>query len=367
MKVLRAKTLDLKDGVTPLTEARAKNAALNSREAQAGALEPMSWPRRLVFEMTNACNLSCLACARNARDFNPTLFDPAWRDFFQPVLHLAEEVTLMGWGEPTLHPDFTGFLAWAKNNGLRKYFCTNGLKLNELFKTIFETETDIIAVSLDGATAATNDRLRRGADFTKVVGSLKKLTTEKRRRNLSWPWINFVFTAMNSNLDEFPALVDLAAELGLEEVKLVYFTAFEKAMLPESLYGQASRIRDVFALAEERARVTNVALKLPHLPGEDPAGNQPHKDCWAAWRDFFLGSDGYIRPCMSTARKFAHIREMKDIRSAWLAPFLIEQRRMVNAPGTAPGCGNCYQSSFANWNRREAFIQLEHDFAPEWQ
>lgn len=367
MDVLRAQTIDLKSGDRPLTEARQKNAALNQKEALAGALCPESFPRRLVFEMTNACNLRCRTCARNSAHFKPTSFKAAWRDFFEPALPYVEEVTLMGWGEPTVHPDFVGFLAWAEKHGLRKYFCTNGLKLNDLFGAIFDNHVDIIAVSLDGATPETNDNLRLGGDFRRIINSLKKITNEKRSRGLAWPWLNFVFTAMSSNLDEFPQLVEVAAETGLEEVKLVYFTAFDQSMAGESLYGQRNRVADVFAKAREAAEKNSVALKLPHLEGEDPAEDKAHKDCFCAWRDFFLGSDGYLRPCMSTSRKFVHIEELKDFGQAWHSPFLQDQRRLVNSAATAPGCENCYQSSFANWNRRESFIQTGQAFAPEWE
>ena len=36
------------------------------------------------------------------------------------------------WGEPTVHPDFVKFLQWAYETGMRKYFCTNGMRLEQL-------------------------------------------------------------------------------------------------------------------------------------------------------------------------------------------------------------------------------------------
>lgn len=63
-------------------------------------------------------------------------------------------------------------------------------------------------------------------------------------------------------------------------------------------------VKNIFQKAIELGENLNVKLKLPHLPGEDPAGNKPHKDCFVGWRYLFLGSDGYVRPCMSTPDKF---------------------------------------------------------------
>ena len=157
MEILRAKTLDLRQ-TGELTPRRKENSRLNQEEALAQAIVLHAAPRRLVFEMTNRCNLNCVMCGRNAADFQPTQFRTEWLDYFEPVADLVEEVTLMGWGEPTVHPDFVHFLSWAKEKGLRKYFCTNGMRLEQLTSAIFEYHVDIVAVSLDGADSATNER-----------------------------------------------------------------------------------------------------------------------------------------------------------------------------------------------------------------
>jgi MoaA/NifB/PqqE/SkfB family radical SAM enzyme len=91
----------------------------------------------------------------------------------------------------------------------------------------------------------------------------------------------------------------------------------------------------------EIAEKNGVLLKLPHLPGTDPAGQKAHKDCFTSWRDFFLGSDGYVRPCMSTPKKFFHITESSDFFKAWLDPAMLEHRRLIKSEKTAKGCENC--------------------------
>ena len=164
MELLRAKTLELRQ-TGKLTPERQKNSDLNRQEALAQKNVLLSAPRRLVFELTNRCNLNCFMCGRNSADFKPTEFNLNWLKKFEPVVNKIEEVTLMGWGEPTMHPKFTEFLRWAYEHGLRKYFCTNGMRLNILFDDIFKYHTDIIAVSLDGSTPETNAKIRRGCDF----------------------------------------------------------------------------------------------------------------------------------------------------------------------------------------------------------
>lgn len=365
MEVLRARTLDLRL-TGPLTSQRVENSRLNQEEALAGVEYLSSRPRRLVLELTSACNLRCLMCGRSAQDFKPTVFNPDWLKIFEAATPEIEEVTLMGWGEPTIHPRFADFLRWAHERGLRKYFCTNGLRLKELEDELFATETDIIAVSLDGATRESNEAIRRGSNFNQLLRSLERITNRRAREGRSGPWLNFVFTAMARNFKELPALVRLASEIGLNEVKAVYFTAFEEDLVGESLLGRSKEVADVFALAEAMASELGTALKLPHLEGEDPAGSALHKPCYAAWRDLFLGSDGRFRPCMSTARQFFPISPESDLGAIWNSAEYRQHRLTVNSEDMDAYCRRCYQSSYANWNQRHAFIQTGEDFAPDW-
>ena len=107
--VIRAKTKMLFEG-KPLTEKQKKNTELNLNEIRENKTILESYPRRLVFELTNACNLNCIMCGRNAADFKLTSFDMDIFRSFEPMMDTIEEVTLMGWGEPTIHPDFNEML-----------------------------------------------------------------------------------------------------------------------------------------------------------------------------------------------------------------------------------------------------------------
>ena len=55
--IIRAKTKMLFSG-KPLSDKQQANTDLNLQEIQSGATELRSLPRRLVFELTNACNLN---------------------------------------------------------------------------------------------------------------------------------------------------------------------------------------------------------------------------------------------------------------------------------------------------------------------
>ena len=326
-----------------------------------------SLPRRLVLELTNACNLNCMMCGRNAAQFTPTMFQMEWLRYLEPMMDTVEEVTLMGWGEPTIHPHFVEMLELIHRHSSRIYFCTNGMRLGNLQKSIFDNQVDVFAVSIDGASAEMNDKIRRGSDLNYIVRELKEIKRIQRLNGLSYPYVNFVFCAMKSNLHELPDLVRLAADIGLEEVKVVYLTAFDTMLAKETLWDCQSEVADVFAQAVELGDQLGVTLKLPHLQGEDPAGTALHKECFVAWRDFFLGSDGMVRPCMSTPIQFFPFDMNRSFEDMWNDTSYQNYRRTVNNAEKMDGpCRRCYQSSHCNWNRRESFLQLEESFSPNW-
>ena len=212
--IIRAKTKTLFSG-KELTQRQKENTELNIKEMEAGKTILESYPRRLVLELTNACNLNCIMCGRNAADFKPTVFDMDVFRSFEPLMDTIEEVTLMGWGEPTIHPHFSEMLEIINRHSARKYFCSNGMNLKKIKDAIFQYKVDVFAVSLDGATDETNSRIRRGSKIEQITEDLKDIVRMKKERGLTYPWINFVFCAMRSNIRELPDLVKLAANIGI--------------------------------------------------------------------------------------------------------------------------------------------------------
>ena len=365
--IIRAKTKNLFSG-KELTPRQQANSQLNMEELENGATILKSYPRRLVFELTNACNLNCVMCGRNAANFKPTVFDMNVFRSFEPLMDIVEEVTLMGWGEPTIHPHFNEMLKIINNHSARKYFCTNGMNLKKIKDAIFDYNVDVFAVSLDGATDSTNERIRRGSKIEQIKADLQDIVKIKKERGLKYPWINFVFCAMESNIQELPDLVRLAAEIGIEEVKVVYLTVFEDSLLSESLWGKEELVHEVFDEAIRVGEELGIVLKLPYCVGEDEAGDKLHKDCFVSWRDFFLGSDGFVRPCMSTPIQFFQYDMNQDFMQIWNAKEYQNYRAIVNdqIKMDVP-CTRCYQSSFCNWNKRESFIQIGKHFSPDWE
>lgn len=354
---------------TPLTEIQQKNSKLNQLELHEGKTVLKSYPRRIVFELTNRCNFRCIMCGREASEFKTYDLPMSIIRRFESCFPHVEEVTLHGWGEGTLNPRFIEILKLLNSYPfLRKYFVTNASTLPKIRQAILDHHVDVVAVSLDGATAATNDFIRKGGSFERETTELRKLIKEKKNQNLNYPHINLVFTAMRRNIHELPDMITLARDLEIPEVKVVYLTVFKKELFHESLLDRQKETREAFDKASSLAKRFNIKLILPEIQGESKAGILRHKACPFPWRDIYIGSDGFVRPCQSSPQKLAHVSEYQTLEELWNLMQMQQVRRSVNDEILMPNqCYYCYHSTCANWNLRHSFFQLEQGFAPEWK
>jgi radical SAM protein with 4Fe4S-binding SPASM domain len=269
-----------------------------------------------------------------------------------------------------MHPKFRQILEYLNNYSLKKYFVTNGMLLDKFSDDIFNFNVDIIAISLDGASPETNNRIRVKGDFTKVITNIKKIVKRRDELKVPYPYMNFVMTLMKENIEELPQMVKLAHDIGIEEVKAVYLTAFNQEMSKSVLFNEVDNVRRIFSETNALGEKYNIKIKLPYIQGEDIAKDAYHKTCYVVWRDFFLGSDGYVRPCQSTSMKLFHFNKYQNFDEMWNSIEYQDFRKRVNSHEDMPlECKACYQSSHANWNRKSSFVQMETgvDFAPKWE
>ena len=359
-----------KDGLfqTKLNERQQKNSMLSEREMREGKTILESYPRRVVLELTNRCDLRCIMCARAFSKFTPTTLRFSILDKIDDFLSNAEEVTLFGWGESTINPNFTKIIERVSTYpNLRKYLLTNGTSLEVIKDIIIEYGLDILAVSLDGANAKTNDSIRMGSSFDYVIENLVEIV-KLQEYGIRIPYINFVFVAMKKNIAELPEMVKLAYKLSIPEVKCVYLTAFTKGLEKQTLWDERELCKKYFEMAKENAQELNVSLKLPRYIGEDPAGDLSHKPCYVAWRDLFIGSDGNVRPCQSTDLVLANINDYDDALELWNSQNFHKMRATVNDESKTPEqCRFCYQSSHANWNKEYAHAHSGYAYLPKWR
>ena len=223
--------------------------------------------------------------------------------------HQAEWVDLSGGGEPLLHPRLPEMVRIAREAGCEVGFSTNGVLLGpSLAEEFVATRLDWIAFSVDGAIAETYERIRQGARFDQVMANVAALRDIKSAHGSKTPKLMMVYVMMRENYAELPAFIDLAHELGVEQVVAKNLDVIVKEgdndrRLFSHTDAESGRVdaRDVAAAiaaaiaeAERRARGHGIALRVYALrPQEQPICE--HNPL----RNLFFNWEGYVSPCIT--------------------------------------------------------------------
>jgi radical SAM protein with 4Fe4S-binding SPASM domain len=275
--------------------------------------EPL--PRELQVEVTASCNLRCRMCLVRYRPpldrEEGSLPFARFREIVDALPDL-DVLTLQGLGEPLLAPDLLRMVAHAAARGVRVGFNTNATLLTRaMAERLVAAGLDWLCVSLDGATAATYESIRDGASFARVERHVRGLMEVLRERRARRPRVSIVFVAMRRNVAELPAVVELAAQWGVPEVRVQNLSHSFSDTDPAGAYRE---IRDftaaealwrapdatagtAFAEAERVAAARGVSLRLPQLvaaPGGRPVGA---RGCEWPWRSAYVRHDGAVQPC----------------------------------------------------------------------
>lgn len=176
-------------------------------------------PRTLTLALTDACNLCCSHCWVESGPDGPLVEMPTAAIFrlLREFAALGGEGVRITGGEPLCHPAWLEALRLARELG----FSHLDLQTNA---TLLTTEAvaelaalDVpglaIQVSLEGACAASHDRVRGEGTFVAALAGLQRLIDAGLGTR-----ITLAFTEMSHNLQEFPELLELAERLGVGAV-----------------------------------------------------------------------------------------------------------------------------------------------------
>jgi MoaA/NifB/PqqE/SkfB family radical SAM enzyme len=265
-------------------------------------------PRDLYVEVTNRCNSRCETCIRTFKSLEP-IRDMAFAEFKHLVdqFPVLERVVLHGIGEPLLNSELVRMIRYVKEQhpSSSVLFNSNAILLSEKWQhRLIDAGLDELRVSLDAATALTYSRMRGLDAFDKVVDNLRHFST--LLRHTEGPRLSLWVTATRQNVGELPDLVDLAAELGIQEVYLQRLVLFDRglARLEQSLSGSVgTRAEAALAEATERARSHDVSLSASGLksPRESLQVQnrdlKPWSECYRPWTTTYVTANGNVLPC----------------------------------------------------------------------
>lgn len=287
------------------------NAKLNESEFALGRTRLYSMPTLLRVGATRRCNLRCITCgvghrtAEEERHYRAEgRMDLDVRDYnlvAQGLFPYLKEIQFSQNGEAFVLGDrFFSMLAEADARRVGITISTNGMVLDRgsIQKLLGLSHLRWVTFSLDGSTKQTLERVRVGASFERIVDTIRLLAA--MRPGPDRPALRIHFTATRSNLEELPAVVDLASQLGVQEVSVAYVYVNPHVPLGESLYFAKEQANRVIAAAANRAAERGVRFAGPPPFGRKTAGGFR---CPSPWNGPSLVPGGYLMPCCVLYRK----------------------------------------------------------------
>ncbi|MFC4604998.1 mycofactocin radical SAM maturase [Rhodococcus kronopolitis] len=164
-------------------------------------------PICLTWELTYACNLSCVHCLSSSGRRDPNeLSTEQCKSIIDELQRMQVFYVNIGGGEPTVRSDFWELVDYATDHQVGVKFSTNGVKIDKkVAERLASSDYVDVQISLDGATAEVNDAVRGPGSFAMAVRALENL----KEAGFKDAKISVVVTRHNvSQLDDFKALAD---------------------------------------------------------------------------------------------------------------------------------------------------------------
>lgn len=261
--------------------------------------------RRLLdvmqIEVTSFCPGKCVYCPHTtmqeqwkARHMSGECYAALW-----PLLLETRRAHLQGWGEPLLHPRFFDMVALARKADCLVSTTTCGLRMDEdLAVSLVKSGLDIVAFSLTGASAQSNNAARTGVDFDRTLDSIRILQKTRRDKLGVHLELHFAYLMLAGQEEDVLMLPDLMQELGMHAAvvsTLDYLPSPEwarAAFLPHEAE-KIARARDLLEEAAAKATAQGAALYYS-LPGPAPLPTCLENPS----RSVYVDAEGNLSPCI---------------------------------------------------------------------
>jgi MoaA/NifB/PqqE/SkfB family radical SAM enzyme/esterase/lipase len=307
-------------------------------------------------EITTRCNLRCRYCARSMIN-RQALEMP--REMFSRILDMlphAYRITLVGLGEPLLHPHIVDIVADASSRKRRVALVTNAMLLDKaLSRELIKAGLHSIAFSLDAPDQETASQVRQGTDFQKAIDNIREFTGfAGSKRNFS----TAVFTAVSAGtVQHLPQLIDLVAQLG---VKVMMLTDLN--FRQNTKYTLWKNVDDNISRTVRSAAVHAFSKKLPLLsvhgleefglarryrdflllPPDKLYNRSPnHTYCFSPWQTVPVDVHGNVTVCDCQPENVAGNLLTEPFSGIWNGKKMSGYRRRMlgdNPPGTCRIC-----------------------------
>src|SRR5579863_4892895 len=170
-------------------------------------------PRLIFWELTKACNLRCIHCRASATELSsPDDFSTQTaKSIIDQIAAVSSPILVLSGGEPLFRSDIFDLARYGTEKGLRVALATNGtLVTKQVAQKIVDSGVKRVAISLDGADAATHDTFRG------IPGAFDAAITGFRNLKALGMSVQINTTIARHNAHQLPNVLELARSIGAD-------------------------------------------------------------------------------------------------------------------------------------------------------
>jgi radical SAM protein with 4Fe4S-binding SPASM domain len=316
-------------------------------------------PLAVHLEIVGACNLTCTHCFADPLPRNRELLTQSeYAKLFRELAAIGSFRLGLTGGEPLMRRELLEVIDEATRAGLHPCLTTNGLLLDETWaRELGKRKLVWLNVSLDGASAATNDAVRGKGTFDVVVRKLRELGHLFR--------FTLAFTVMKHNAHEVPAFALLAKELGAASVVFRPLYPAGAALHRLELLPGFGQYSDALLSLESLGSVRGIDPFSPMARADANAVVYGNHGCGAGNSIASISARGDVNPCSFLGAAFdaANVRD-RSFREIWNDS---ERFRTMRALSKKPGPGQFNGGCRARSLRLAGDVNAADPWQAEWE
>ena len=308
-------------------------------------------PVRLDVENVSRCNFHCTMCQVSDWPKYRRADDMSFTDFKRLIdeQYGLLELKVQGIGEPLLGRDtYFEMLKYARSKRIWVRTTTNAslLHLKDNYKKLVDSGVNDIQISIDGATKATFEKIRRGSHFETVVANCKLINAYCRKRGVERTrmWI----CVQQDNIHEFFDFIPLAHEMGFRRMTYA-LNLNDWGQEKWNVANRAVTVEDqvTSSMAEKamaRGRALGVEVTFWKTAARYRAAS-PERLCPWPFERAYVSSDMRIVPCCIIGNPdVAELGDGRRFTAEWRGP-TYREFRLAHLEGRIPNvCHGCYES-----------------------
>jgi len=317
-------------------------------------------PHFAFWEITHSCNLRCNHCGLAAgKPKNDELDTDGALALIDNISDSDTRILMLLGGEPLLRKDFLKIAEYAGKR-FELAVCTNGVLIDkEYAKNLKEVGIWVMGISLEGATAKTNDSIRGEGSFERAVKGIENCMEAGLQ-------VCIMHTVSRANIHELPDILKLTQDFDINCLEVNDFLPFGRGEnISHQTLTKEQRKWMCEYLAERRFKSEPPVTSLPDDPFWFITYNEKFmENCFDPYSDAMIIGDlggilsygikpnGKVMPFPTLRVNIGDLRE-KSLKEIWKNSDTISTLRgRENLKGK---CGRCEYKFVCGGNRGVAY------------